>query len=541
MSDDTPNRPPAARRRAGLSLQVPAVRLPRDYGRVDELRRLAREGVAGFLVFGGDRELLPPFLASLEEAAGRPLLFMSDVERGVGQQVRGCLDLPPLMAVGATLSEERAYEHGRATAIEARALGINVVLGPVVDVLTEPANPIVGNRSFGANPRMVAKLGAAWIAGAQDQGVLACAKHFPGHGDTSEDSHDALPEVDAPRELLEQRELLPFRAAVDAGVGAVMTAHVAFPALDPRPRLPASLSRPTLVGVLREEMGFGGLVVSDALVMSGLLLAGSEGETLEEPEAAVRCVEAGCDLLLHPVDPFAVAHALEAAQAEGRIDLGGATARVSMAAADLRVEPFGDLRPGNLRRGPELEPDHVYDAYGMARDSVAVITDSARRLPLERRRGEAWLALILDDDDEPRRAERFHERAADFEAGVLRLTDWPKGAQEETEAAQDPEAEALLKRIDAADGIVLALACDQRAWKGRPGLRPGLAGLADTVLRRARNRTTTLLMSAPGVLAGLSETPATVVSCWGDAPVSVRAALDALLAGQPMRGLDPSP
>src|SRR5262249_51739153 len=137
--------------------------LPGDYARADHFRALARDGAAGFLVFGGDDELLPAFLRSLRESAGRPLLVMTDAERGVGQQVAGCMELAPLMCVGATFSEDRAYQHGRTTAIEARAMGVNMVLAPVADVLSLPSNPIVGNRSFGSNPDLVARLVAAWI------------------------------------------------------------------------------------------------------------------------------------------------------------------------------------------------------------------------------------------------------------------------------------------------------------------------------------------------------------------------------------------
>ncbi len=507
--------------RLGMRLLVPAIRLPRDYGRVDHFRQLARAGVAGFLVFGGDRELLPPLLASLRQAAGRPLLIMMDAERGMGQQVQGCLTLPPLLAVGATLSEDRAYEHGRVTALEAREIGINMLLAPVVDVLSLPTNPIVGNRALGSNPDLVAGLASAWIAGAQDQGVLACAKHFPGHGHTDADSHAELPIVTATAGEIRQRELVPFRAAIRAGVGAVMTAHVAYPALDPTPRQPASLSSPILRIILRDTFGFGGLVLSDALVMSGLLTAGDAAEPLEEPEAAVRCVEAGCDLLLHPSDSYAVADALEAAAEASRIDVAAIKSRLDLTLADLLV---------HSAEPQSIAAEHLYDAYGLARDSLTALRNDARLLPLTGRRGPV-LALLIDDDDEPDRERRFRERSHEFAGGFARLTDWSG------DAAADP----LLAMVDDAAVVVLAIACDQRAWKGRMGLKPSLAGFVDHVLERAPQRTLTLLLSAPGVLHGLSREPRTVVAAWGDAPVSIQAALDVVLSGGPMRGLDPAP
>ncbi len=507
------------RLRPGLAALVPAIRLPGDYARADHFRELARDGVAGFLVFGGDDELLPPFLASLRESAGRPLLVMTDAERGVGQQVQGCMDLPPLMAVGATSSEERAYQHGRTTAIEARALGINMVLAPVADVLSLSSNPILGNRSFGGNPELVARLVAAWIAGAQEQGVLACAKHFPGHGDTSADSHAALPVVGADRGLLARRELKPFQAAVAAGVGAVMTAHVVYPALDATPGLPATLSRKVLVDLLRDEMGFGGLVLSDAVIMEGVLIA-ADGSRISEAEASLRCIAAGCDLVLHPTDPYDVATALEKAASEGRVDLMSIDGRLQLTLADLAVDS-PDFQP--------MRAEHEYAAFALARDGLTAVRNETRLLPLVQRRRRVF-GLLLDDDDEPRREDPFRERASDFAGGLLRVTSSTAG----------DDAAAVFDRVAEADLVFLAVACSIRAWKGRAGLDLPLARLAGEVLHRAGERTVVVVLSSTVAVADVAPAPATLVAAWGDAPVCVRAAIDVVLSGGPLRGLDPA-
>jgi beta-glucosidase-like glycosyl hydrolase len=510
---------PFPRLRPGLGVLVPAIRLPEDYARADHFRELARDGVAGFLVFGGDDELLPAFLKTLRESAGRPLLVMTDAERGVGQQVHGCLDLAPLMAVGATLSEERAYQHGRMTAIEARAMGVNMVLAPVADVLSLASNPIIGNRSFGSNPDVVARQVAAWVAGAQEQGVLACAKHFPGHGDTAVDSHAGLPVVSADLDLLKARELKPFQAAVAAGVGAVMTAHVVYPSLDATPGLPATLSRKILVDLLRDEMGYGGLVLSDALIMEGLLLAGG-GDKITEAEAALRCIQAGCDLLLHPTDAYEIAGVLEKASAEGKLDLMSIDGRLQLTLADLAVNP------------PELQAtrgEHEYAAYGLARDSLTAVRNDARLLPLKTARRRVF-ALLLDDDDDPRREELFRERAADFEGGFARCTP----------ADAEGCAAGIVHRALEADLVFLAVACSIRAWKNRAGLDARLLAAVESVLRVAADKTVVVVLSAPCALEGLKTPPPTLVAAWGDAPVCVRAAIDVVLTGGPLRGLDPS-
>jgi beta-N-acetylhexosaminidase len=521
---------PFPRLKPGLGVLVPAIRLPGDYARVEYFHELAKDGVAGFLVFGGDDELLPAFLKSLREAAGRPLLVMSDTERGVGQQVHGCLTLPPLMAVGATLSEERAYQHGRTTAIEARAMGINMVLAPVADVLTNPANPIIGNRSFGCNPDLVAKLVAAWVSGAQEQGVLACAKHFPGHGDTAADSHAELPSVGAELALLMQRELRPFQAAIAAGVGAIMTAHVVYPGLDPTPNLPATLSRPILGDLLRDKMGFGGLVLSDALTMEGVLRAG--GTRLTESEAALRSIQAGCDLLLHPTEPYEAADVLEKAAAQGDVDLMSIDGRLQLTLADLTVD------------SPAIQgmrAEHEYAAFALARDSLTALRNQNHLLPIAPGRRRVF-ALLLDDDDDPRREELIRERAADFRGGFVRRTAARgdlAGARGEASSGPATEDAGVLLLAQEADLVFLAVASSIRANKGRAGLHPELARMMADVLRVAGDKTVVVLFSGPEAIHHV-EPPPTVVSAWGDAPVCIRAAIDVLLSGGPLRGLDPA-
>lgn len=308
----SPPPPPAA---PPGRLVLPALRWRDDTGFGHEapaIETALRFGAGGFILFGGTADLVAELTARLRRDAGRPLLIAADLERGPGQQVRGLDELPPPRALAALGEPAVLRGAGVLTAVEALSVGINWVLAPVADLDTEPENPIVQTRAFGEAPARTAAAVAAWIVGCEAAGALACAKHFPGHGRTRTDSHLQLPVVSAEAAVLRAEDLEPFRAAVAAGVGSVMTAHVAYPALDPTGAA-ATFSRPIL-DILRRELGFEGLIVSDALMMEGA----RAGRTAAV--AALLALNAGVDLLLYPDDPAGVAAALElAAQADPRV------------------------------------------------------------------------------------------------------------------------------------------------------------------------------------------------------------------------------
>jgi beta-N-acetylhexosaminidase len=276
-----------------------------------DIKRLIRDyGVGGVILFARNvdgPEQVADLVRELQAAAraarhADPLLVAVDQEGGRVARLRApWTEWPPLRLVGQAGSEDLAREMGRALAEELTACGIRCDFAPVMDVDTNPKNPVIGDRSFGDDPSLVARLGVAMIAGLQDGGVAACAKHFPGHGDTDVDSHLDLPAVDHSPARLEDVELRPFRAAVEAGVATVMTAHVLVRELDAL--LPATLSPMVVRALLREKMGFGGVVVSDDLEMKAVSKRWSPGR------AAVLAAQAGCDIL-----PFCASHD---AQVEG--------------------------------------------------------------------------------------------------------------------------------------------------------------------------------------------------------------------------------
>ncbi len=339
------------------------------------LRRLLAQGVGGVILLGGSAAELRQRTRQLQAWSGQALLICADVEEGVGQRFEGASWLVPPLALarlhradpaGAIALAER---YGRCSGREARALGLNWVLGPVCDVNNNPANPVINVRAWGEDPATAGALAAAFSRGAQAEGVLCCAKHFPGHGDTATDSHLALPLLDHSRARLEAVELPPFREAIAAGVAAVMTAHLLLPALDAE--RPATLSAAVLTDLLRGDLGFDGLVVTDALVMEAIAARYGAGE------AAVLALEAGADLVLMPADADAAIAAILAAVAEGRLsrerletsrlrrrralDLALTTGRAAAGAAgagpavgDDPAEPLGPLSNGPLAEDRQL-------------------------------------------------------------------------------------------------------------------------------------------------------------------------------------------
>ena len=281
-----------------------------------ELRRWLSEGVGGVILLGGSAADLALRCRQLQEWASEPLLLCADVEEGVGQRFDGASWLPPPLSLGRlwqrepSKAEELAKAYGLCTAKEARALGLNWVLGPVCDVNNNPANPVINVRAWGETAQAASTLSCCFLEGLQSEGVLGCAKHFPGHGDTASDSHLELPLIPHDLERLERIELPPFQAAITAGCASVMTAHLLMPAIDAE--RPATLSKAVLTNLLRKRLGFDGLVVTDALVMEAIADRYGPGE------AAALAFEAGADLILMPADAAAALDALEAGFASGR-------------------------------------------------------------------------------------------------------------------------------------------------------------------------------------------------------------------------------
>jgi len=333
----------------------------------------------------------------LQSKSKLPLLIGADYERGTAMRQDEGTSFPTAMALAAAGEPKDAYTMGKITAFEARAVGVQWVYAPVCDVNNNPGNPIINTRSFGENPQRVSDFVTEFIRGVQENGALATAKHFPGHGDTATDSHIDLPIIKADRDGMEHLELVPFRAAISAGVGSVMTGHLNVPAFEPDPAIPATLSSNILTDLLRKQLGFQGLVVTDAMDMGGITVRYAPGD------AAVRAFLAGADALLMPPVPDAAYQALLAAAQSGRISkdrLDASVRRLLEAKARLglnqnRLVDITTLNEKFGGTGWQAIAQEISDR------GVTLLRDKQHLLPLDGTKPSRALLVSLYADPEP--------------------------------------------------------------------------------------------------------------------------------------------
>jgi beta-N-acetylhexosaminidase len=511
--------------------------LPAEGEVIERIRRwIVDDGVGGVIATVG-----PPLEAAatfnlLQGLADVPLLVTADMEHGPGQLLNGGVVLPwgfengtatrfpPAMGLAATGDPRFAWELGRVTALEGRAVGVHMTFAPVVDVNNNPDNPIINTRSYGADPALVARFAAAHIRGLREHGMLATAKHFPGHGDTGIDSHIDLPIITVTKARADSIELAPYRVAFEAGVQAVMTAHIAFPALT-GDSVPATLSPRILTGLLREELGFDGLVVTDALDMGAIV------RRYGAREAPVLALQAGADLLLQ-IPPDDVGTAIDAIVdavrrghlSESRIDASVRRLLRAKAALGLHRERTVDLAavPYRLARSA-----HLAVAQEAADRSITVVRDRERLLPLRARR---VLSIVYAGDRDPFTGRTFQrllaERVPLFEAAMV------------DSSATDAALEALRERALDADAIVFAPFIRVGAYRAGLSVTPSVAAL---VAGFARTRPTVVVsFGSPYVLGQFPEV-GTYVVAWGQWEAPQRAAARALAGQVELSGRLPAP
>ncbi len=353
-----------------------------DSEEIEEVRRAITEMHVGSVHGGiGDAATLAVKLNELQRLAKIPLLVSANLEGGAGYVLYGATRMPLAMAIAATGDERLAYEAARVAAEEGRAVGVNVNFYPVADVNNNPDNPIINIRSFGEDPEAVSRFVAAYVRGTQEHGQIATAKHFPGHGDVAVDSHLAMPTLDVDRARLDAVELPPFRAAIDAGAKAFMTAHIWLPRLESEEGLPATLSDDVLTDLLREDLGYDGVVFTDSMGMRGVSVA------FEPGEAAVRAVEAGADIVIGSPDLDAAYRSLQDAVRSGRISeerLDRSVRRILRAKASLGLHR-SDARfidPGALMDVVGTDENRAI-AQQIADRAITLVKSDGGVLPLE--------------------------------------------------------------------------------------------------------------------------------------------------------------
>ncbi|MFN2635546.1 MAG: glycoside hydrolase family 3 protein [Gemmatimonadaceae bacterium] len=502
-----------------------------DYvsGDSPQWRRLSQyvqqDRVGGFTISVGSPTEVAAKLNALQSMSKVPLLFGADLEAGAGFRARGgyfvpnAIDLggasvfPPEMAVGATRDTTLAYEEGRLTAIEGRALGIHIAYAPVLDVNNNPANPVINTRSYSEDPDLAARMGVAFIHGLQDHGMIATGKHFPGHGDTGVNSHLALPIVTVSRSRLDTVEFVPFLAAVKGGVGAIMSFHGAMPALDSS-NVPGTLSAKVLTGVLRGEMGFKGIIISDAMDMQGVL------DLFGAAEATKRAIAAGIDVLIQPVDVTQTIDAVVAGVTEGRYTearLDSSVRRVleSKRQLGLSQKKLVDL---NALRFLVGDTSTLLIARRLAEKSITLVKDSLKQVPISSKNAKV-LSITL-------------ARRADLSAGnafnaTLR-TGLPN-LRTEFVATEDAPLNfpRLLAAADSADLTIVGSYVGQN-WDAVTASAPqAFANFVQALVQRGRNPIV-VAFGNPYLLQQLPWVPAYLVA-WGGFPVSQEAAARALL------------
>jgi beta-N-acetylhexosaminidase len=499
--------------------------------------------VGGIILFRGPVYESVVLMNRMQKLARYPLLISADLEAGSGMRFDDTVNLPWNMAVGATDNPDYARRQGALTAREARALGVQQIYAPVADVNNNPANPVINVRSYGEDPVAVGRFVAAFVEGAQSKGVIATAKHFPGHGDTATDSHRGLPEIDVNRQRLNAVELVPFRAAVQSGVGSVMTGHIGMPLIDPTvvtplPRdvklkpidtdeggevvvekgtMPTTLS-PVMNSILRRDLGFKGLIVTDAMSMSGLTLY------FTQEEASVRALEAGADLLLKPADPDAAFRGVREAVMKGRLKeqrIDESARRVLAAKYDLglarqRITPLDPI--DLLVAGSES----AELAREIAEHAITLVRNDDKLAPLSSLKAEARIfnLAITNGDDRLWIANNFAEAIthAGRKVETVVLDD----------RSSDAEVQKALERAHRADIVVASLYGRVRTGQARSvGLpEPGARALAALIMSRAP--VVGISFGNPYLLQSFPELRTYVVA-YGDMPSLQQAAARALL------------
>jgi beta-glucosidase-like glycosyl hydrolase/CubicO group peptidase (beta-lactamase class C family) len=498
--------------------------------RLDLTRQVKDLALGGIVLFRSEAYEAAAFMDDLQAAAAEaghpPLLVAADFEWGADFRIGGAVPYPTAMAIGAAGDPAAAEWMGRASARDARALGVHWIFAPVADVNVNPRNPVINVRSFGEDPQLVSEMVAAFVHGVQDAGALATAKHFPGHGDTSVDSHIDVPILRVDSQRLQAVELTPFRAAIDAGVASIMTAHLAVPALTAEEDLPATLSSAVLTDLLRRQLGFTGLVVTDAMEMGGIDRHWWSGE------AAVKSLAAGADMVLLPPFPGAVRAAIVRAVENGELPatrLQEAVRRVLVAKARLGLYLEGGpspLRQLAERFAPAADASLARD---VAERAVTLLRDRHDVLPIDARRPHRVLVVGISDNDTPAPTQVL--------VAALRRHIGSVTSRSIDGRTSGDEAAALMAEAARADIVIMPVRANVRSYQERIEL-PDKQERYARLLARLDVPVVVVALGSPYTVSAVPDAGAAVVAYGSSDPLQ-QAVAAALLGEIPWRGTLP--
>lgn len=472
-------------------------------------------------------------LNHMQRLAGVPLLITSDMENGTGMRLGGSYALPsllpqgggtvfpPVMAIGATRSEDLAYQLGLVLGAEARAVGVHMTFGPVLDVNANPLNPIINTRSFAEDPQLVSRLAAAYIRGAREKGLMTTGKHFPGHGDTETDSHLMLPSIRADKTRLDAVDLPPFRTAVGVGIDAIMTAHIAVTGILGDSAPPATLSRYFMTDLLRKEMGFGGLLVTDAMTMGGV--ANRYGAT----EPLVLALDAGADILLMPRNVTDAINTISKAVESGRLS----QARIDRSVRRvMRAKAQAGLRTGRLVDLDAIDtivnvPARSDVAREVAAKSMTLAKDTKSLVPLPPSVKKVFVITYADGTDVV---------AGRVFNGQLRRVGLEVSGVSVDGRSNAEELNVVRARADSADVVIAAAYVFPRDGRGSIATEGGFSALIEQMSTSGKN-VIAISFGSPYLVSAFPSVPAYMLA-WGGAPVSQRAAARAVLGESAISG-----
>jgi beta-N-acetylhexosaminidase len=501
----------------------------------EQVRRWVQDdGVGGLVLSIGLPLSYAAKLNELQTRARVPLLIASDMENGPGMRLGNIYALPsllpqgggtmfpPVMALGATGSEDLAFKLGQVLGTEARAIGVHLAFGPVLDVNSNPLNPIINTRSFGESPELVSRLADAYIRGARSMGLMTTGKHFPGHGDTDIDSHIDLPTIRGDRAHLDSVDLPPFRAAVGQGIDAIMTAHIAVVGMEGPNAGPATLSHTFMTTILRDEMHFGGVLFTDAMTMGGV--AKRYGAT----EPLIMALDAGADVLLMPRSvPEAietVAGAVKSGRlSESRIDASVRRVLTAKARAGLRQGRLVDLNA--VDRIVDI-PEHTEIAEEVATRSITLAQDKMNLVPLARDSTKRILSITYGDPADLVAGRVFNQLISD------RL---PRTQASRVDArTSEIEYLALSAQVDSSDLLLVSAYVSPREFSGTVGTQAAFSGFVEKFALSGKP-IIVISFGSPYLLSAFPSVSSYLLA-WGGAPVSQRAAALAVLGEREING-----